>query len=106
MLKLITCPYYEAWRIWHVGRLLIWEECHYEPSKSSPPTRLSGAESTEIPFGEWEKLLMPSETCSSQLGNQSGDRVSALISKMMISNQVNVLGEGYGFSISKLLGSV
>ena len=40
---------------------------------------------------------MPSETCSSQLGSQAGDRVSSLISKMMISNQVNILGEGYGF---------
>ena len=62
------------------------------------PTHISGDGSSELTFGEWERLFMFSETCSSQLGNQVGDRVSTLISKMMISNQVNVVGEGYEFS--------
>lgn len=83
---------------WKIGcqnpKLLIWEECHYEPSKSSLPTHISGAGSTEIPFGEWERLWISSETCSSRLGRQVGDRVSALISKMIINNQFNIVGEG------------
>lgn len=80
-----------------LGRLLIWEECHYEPSKSSLPTHISGAGSTEIPFGEWERLWISSETCSSRLGRQVGDRVATLISKMIINNQFNIVGEGYEF---------
>ncbi|EXB38407.1 hypothetical protein L484_022306 [Morus notabilis] len=83
---------------WKIGcqnpKLLIWEECHYEPSKSSLPTHMSGAGSAELPFEEWERLWMSSETCSSQLGSQVGDRVSSLISKMMINNQFNIVGEG------------
>ncbi|PON51790.1 MYC/MYB transcription factor [Parasponia andersonii] len=72
---------------WKIGcqnpKLLIWEECHYEISNSPLPTRISG-----------ERLLMSSETCSSQFGSQVEDRVSTLISKMMISNQVKIVGEG------------
>lgn len=58
---------------------------------------MSGAGSAELPFEEWERLWMSSETCSSQLGSQVGDRVSSLISKMMINNQFNIVGEGYEF---------
>ncbi|XP_062087129.1 transcription factor LHW-like isoform X2 [Humulus lupulus] len=83
---------------WKIGcqnpKLLIWEEYHYESSNSSLPASICGAGSTELPFGEWERLLMSSETCPSQLGSQVGDQVSALINKMMISNQVNIVGEG------------
>ncbi|POO01350.1 MYC/MYB transcription factor [Trema orientale] len=83
---------------WKIGcqnpKLLIWEECHHEISNSPLPTRISGEGSTEQPLGEWERLLMSSETCSSQFGSQVEDRVSTLISKMMTSNPVKIVGEG------------
>ncbi|XP_030506523.2 transcription factor LHW isoform X2 [Cannabis sativa] len=83
---------------WKIGcqnpKLLIWEEYHYESSNSSLPVSICGAGSTELPFGEWERLLMSSETCPAPLGSQAGDQVLALINKMMISNQVNIVGEG------------
>lgn len=85
-----------------ICRLLIWEEFHCEPSKFSPPTRISGTGSGEIPLGEWERCWASLEICSSELGIHAGDRVFALINKMLTNNQVNIVGEGYGFCIFQL----
>ncbi|TXG73530.1 hypothetical protein EZV62_002109 [Acer yangbiense] len=72
---------------WKIGcqntKLLIWEECYYQPTPLS-----------ELPFGEWEGRWGSSEVSSSQHGFHAGDRVQFLINQMMINNQVNLVGEG------------
>ncbi|XP_002513717.2 transcription factor LHW [Ricinus communis] len=69
---------------WKIGfqnsKLLIWEECYYEPNP-------------ELPFGDWEGCWA-SDAHSSQLKVQTGDRVYMLINKMMGNNQVNLVGQG------------
>lgn len=60
--------------------------------------RISGTGSDELPFGEWERCLASSEIYSDH-GIHAGDRVFALINKMLTNNQVNIVGEGYDFSI-------
>lgn len=57
--------------VW-IGRLLIWEECYYEPLSS------------------W----FSSESQSSQLGIEEEDRVCSLINKMALNKLVIVAGEG------------
>ncbi|KAF3439470.1 hypothetical protein FNV43_RR17748 [Rhamnella rubrinervis] len=83
---------------WKIGcqnpKLLIWEECHCEPSKFYLPMRISGTGSDELSFGEWERCLASSEIGSSELGIHARDRVFALINKMLTNNQVNIVGEG------------
>lgn len=75
-------------------RLLIWEECYYEPTLSAVPPCIAGVENRELPFGEWEGDW-GSET-SSQLGSQPWDKVHLLINKMM-NNRINIVGQGYAF---------
>lgn len=70
-----------------ICRLLIWEECHYEPSSCSAELE-----------GNWS-----SDIHSLQLGIQAGDRVHFLINKMMMNNHVNVVGEGYACFFSSLI---
>ncbi|KAJ4979264.1 hypothetical protein NE237_010044 [Protea cynaroides] len=74
-------------------KLLVWEECHYEPARYSSLLGISGLESTEALLKEWERLGTSSETQVSRLGCQVEDRVCSLI-KMMMNNQVHVVGEG------------
>ncbi|KAL9368259.1 hypothetical protein Peur_039458 [Populus x canadensis] len=82
---------------WKIGcqnpKLLIWEECHYEPTSCSVPPSTSGTENLALPFGEWEGHFGP-DVHSSQLGIQAGGRLCSLINKMMVNNQVNIVGEG------------
>ncbi|KAF9665346.1 hypothetical protein SADUNF_Sadunf16G0113200 [Salix dunnii] len=82
---------------WKIGyqnpKLLIWEECHYEPTLCSAPPSTSGTENLAIHFGEWEGHL-GSDVHSSQLEIQAGGRLCSLINKMMVNNQVNIVGEG------------
>lgn len=82
---------------WKIGcqnpKLLIWEECHYEPASCSVPPSTSGTENLALPFGEWEGHF-GSDVHSSQLGIQAGGRLCSLINKMMVNNQVNIVGEG------------
>ena len=80
------------WCSSYLGRLLIWEDCYYEPSPYSAPC-ISGSET----FNEWEGSWDSPEIRSSQLRSQLGDRVHSLINVMMINNQVCVVGEGYDF---------
>ncbi|KAM2574813.1 hypothetical protein TB2_006718 [Malus domestica] len=83
---------------WKIGcqnpKLLIWEECHYEPSISSLPKHIAGTERAELPFGEWEGCWVSSEVCSSSNGIQQEERVSSLINTMMIDKPFNIVGEG------------
>ncbi|RZC78524.1 hypothetical protein C5167_002708 [Papaver somniferum] len=76
----------------HNPRLLVWEEFHYEPMGSSS---LPGIESTDLLLKEWEGLLNSLENSNlPQLGCQTEDKVSLLMNKMMINNQINVVGQG------------
>ncbi|KAI3965458.1 hypothetical protein MKW92_043083 [Papaver armeniacum] len=76
----------------HNPRLLVWEEFHYEPLRRAS---LPGIESTDLLLKEWEGLLSSLENNSlPQLGCQTEDKVSLLVNKMMINNQINVVGQG------------
>ncbi|KAJ7948064.1 Transcription factor LHW [Quillaja saponaria] len=83
---------------WKIGcqnpKLLIWEECHYEPSSYSFPQRIAGIGTYNPHFEGWEGCWIASESQSSPLGIQEGNRIGSLIDKMMMNNQVNVVGEG------------
>uniref|UniRef100_A0A5B6YGT4 Putative transcription factor LHW-like isoform X1 n=1 Tax=Davidia involucrata TaxID=16924 RepID=A0A5B6YGT4_DAVIN len=83
---------------WKIGcqnpKLLIWEECYYEPIPCSALPRISGIESPELAFDEWEACWVSAEAQTSQLGVQAEDNVRLLVNKMMMSNQVNIVGEG------------
>ncbi|KDP23204.1 hypothetical protein JCGZ_00320 [Jatropha curcas] len=82
---------------WKIGyqnpKLLIWEECHFESKLSSLPPRTSGIENPELPFGECEGH-QASDIHFSQPNVQTGEAVHLLINKMMMNNQVNVVGQG------------
>ncbi|XWS28510.1 hypothetical protein CRYUN_Cryun25bG0075800 [Craigia yunnanensis] len=81
---------------WKIGcqntKLLIWEECSYEPALSSVPPCITGLQNPELPFGKWEGCW-GSET-SSQLGSQPWDKVHLLINKMMMKNGIIIVGQG------------
>lgn len=77
------------------GRLLVWEECHYEPASYFSLPCISGIGSTETLPKEWEGLVNSPESQLSLLACPLEDRVCALINKMMMNNQVRVVGEGY-----------
>ncbi|XP_022730977.1 transcription factor LHW-like isoform X2 [Durio zibethinus] len=81
---------------WKIGcqntKLLIWEECYYEPALSPVLPCITGLQNPELSFGEWEGSW-GSET-SSQLGSQPRDKVHLLINKMMINNRINIVGQG------------
>ncbi|XP_021859463.1 transcription factor LHW-like [Spinacia oleracea] len=72
---------------WKIGcqnpKLLIWEECYYGSSTSAPQNSNLG--NHEISFQKQEGY---------NNGMQVGDKLHLLIERMMISNHVNVVGEG------------
>lgn len=93
-LKTLCTPNHWSYAVfWKIGcqnpRLLIWEDCYYDPSPCFAPC-ISGSET----FGEWEGSWDSPKLRSSQLRIQAGDRVRSLINFMMMNNQVNVVGEG------------
>lgn len=76
------------------GRLLIWEECYYEPVYAGLP-QISGIENPELALDEWEACWVSAEARTSRLGVQAGNNVHSLVNKMMMDNHVNIVGEGY-----------
>ncbi|KAL2331885.1 hypothetical protein Fmac_019466 [Flemingia macrophylla] len=79
------------WKIGcHNSKLLIWEECYYEPLPCH--SRMFGM--PDLPYQNGEGSWCSSEARSSQLGVQEEDRVSSLISKMSGINSVVIAGEG------------
>ncbi|XP_030520834.2 transcription factor LHW-like [Rhodamnia argentea] len=67
------------WKFGHQNpKLLIWEECYYEPMTFSLPPQVSGSGPSEAPTGGWE----------------AKDRVQMLIERMMTKAQIIVVGEG------------
>ncbi|KAA8544351.1 hypothetical protein F0562_022381 [Nyssa sinensis] len=75
-------------------KLLILEECYYEPIPFYALPRISGIESPDLAFEEWEACWVSAEAQTSQLRVQAEDKVHSLINKMMMSNRVNIVGEG------------
>ncbi|KAF2302528.1 hypothetical protein GH714_037369 [Hevea brasiliensis] len=82
---------------WKIGcqnpKLLIWEECYYESKSCSVLPCTSGIGNPELPLGDSEGYWA-SDFHSSQLRVQSGETLHLLINKMMMNNQVNVVGQG------------
>ncbi|KAE9616777.1 putative transcription factor bHLH family [Lupinus albus] len=78
---------------WKIGcnhpKLLIWEDCYYEPLPSHFPPNIVGT--SNLPYQDGEGCWFSSD---SQLGIQEEDKVCSLINKMMVNNSVNVIGEG------------
>ncbi|XP_059627795.1 transcription factor LHW [Cornus florida] len=83
---------------WKTGcqnpKLLIWEECYYEPIQYPALSHISGIESPDLAFEDWESCWVPAEARSSHLGVQAQEKVHSLMNKMMIDNHINVVGEG------------
>lgn len=83
---------------WKIGcqnpKLLIWEECHCEFIPSSGLPHGSGMENSEVPFEDWEGCWVSPETRISQLDGQAVESIYFLVNKMMMNNQVNIVGEG------------
>lgn len=71
------------------GRLLIWEESYCEPIPRF------GRQNSEVPFDDWEGCWVSPETRISELDGQAGGSIHFLVKKMMMNNQVNIVGEGY-----------
>ncbi|XP_028808308.1 transcription factor LHW [Neltuma alba] len=66
------------WKIGcHNPKLLIWEECYYEPLPCPFPPNIDRTGTSNLSFGAVE-----------------GDRVCSLINRMMVNNSVNIAGEG------------
>lgn len=72
------------------GRLLIWEECYYEPVMYAGLSGNSGVGIPEMGFEDW---ILP-EACNPHIGVRAGNGLHLLVNKMMMDNHVNVLGEG------------
>lgn len=86
----VLTEYGLAW----LGRLLIWEDCYYEPFPCQFPPRVAGMETSNLPFGNGERSWLSSDFQSSQLGTREEDILCSLINKMMVNNSVNIVGEG------------
>lgn len=75
---------------WKIGsqnpKLLIWEECFHEPILCSSLPSMPGMDSSELCFDGLE-------SCWALVG-QSKDKVGALINKMMLDKQVQIVGQG------------
>ncbi|CAJ2654761.1 unnamed protein product [Trifolium pratense] len=71
------------------SRLLIWEDCYYEPLPSAFLPQIVGT--SNLPYRDGEGCWFSSD---SQLRIQEDDRVGSLINKMMVNSSVNVAGQG------------
>ncbi|KAA0055905.1 hypothetical protein IC582_003509 [Cucumis melo] len=80
---------------WKIGcqntKLLIWEECHYQPL---PSFDSSGSESSKFPLGELEGCWGYSQSSSSLQSNHGEDKLYSLIHKMNLNKHVSLVGEG------------
>ncbi|XP_045829455.1 transcription factor LHW-like isoform X2 [Trifolium pratense] len=78
---------------WKIGcnnsKLLIWEDCYYEPLPSAFLPQIVGT--SNLPYRDGEGCWFSSD---SQLRIQEDDRVGSLINKMMVNSSVNVAGQG------------
>ncbi|VFQ95403.1 unnamed protein product [Cuscuta campestris] len=69
-------------------KLLVWEDCYYEPVIYSAIHGIPGSMNQELDFQNWS-------TCwASNSVSQTGEKVQLLLNKMMVENQFSVVGEG------------
>lgn len=76
----------DQWLCYSV-RLLIWEECYYEPVLCSVSSQDSGIGTS---LREWEGYLI-----APHHDVQARERVKLLINQMIVKNQISIVGEGY-----------
>ncbi|XP_047316671.1 transcription factor LHW [Impatiens glandulifera] len=78
---------------WKAGlqnpKLLIWEECYYDPLPV-----ISGIDASELALEEWEACWNSSGSNSSLFGIHEEDKVHILVNQMMLDNQIKIVGEG------------
>ncbi|KAH6827036.1 transcription factor-like protein [Perilla frutescens var. hirtella] len=76
---------------WKIGcqnpKLLIWEECYYEPASCSG---IPGKENPHAAFHNYDASWISAGASNPQ----AGDKVHLLVNKMMMDNHVNIVGEG------------
>lgn len=70
-------------------KLLIWEDCYYEPVIYSAIHGIPGSMNQELTFQNWSSCWTSNGGVS-----QPGEKVQLLVNKMMVENQFNVVGEG------------
>ncbi|XP_030522400.2 transcription factor LHW-like isoform X2 [Rhodamnia argentea] len=75
-------------------QLLIWEDCYYEPLRCCVPPPTAGSVIGKVPMGEFDGCLVPPDNLFARPENHASDKIQSLIDKMMIKNQINILGEG------------
>lgn len=75
-------------------KLLIWEECYYEPASCYGRPGISGNGISEIPYQDCNASSISTETLNLRPGVSEGNKVHLLVNKMMVDNHVNVVGEG------------
>ncbi|KAH6814754.1 transcription factor-like protein [Perilla frutescens var. frutescens] len=83
---------------WKTGcqnpKLLIWEECYYEPASCYGRPGISRTGFSEIPHQDYSASSVSTGTLNSRPGGPEGNKVHLLVNKMMVDNHVNVVGEG------------
>ncbi|KAL6511064.1 hypothetical protein OROGR_022188 [Orobanche gracilis] len=72
----------------YISLLLIWEDCYYETASCS------GLSGYSNPFHDYNATLVSAEARDLRPNVQPVDKVHLLVNKMMMDNQVNILGEG------------
>ncbi|KAF8039367.1 hypothetical protein BT93_B1796 [Corymbia citriodora subsp. variegata] len=75
-------------------KLLIWEECYYEPLRCCALPSTAGSVIGKVPIGEFDECLVAPDNHFSMPENHVADKIQSLIDKMMIKNQINIVGEG------------
>ncbi|XP_030456078.1 transcription factor LHW-like isoform X1 [Syzygium oleosum] len=75
-------------------KLLIWEECYYEPLRCCVPPPTAGSVIGKVPMGEFDGCLVTPDNHFARPENHAADKIQSLIDKMMIKNQINIVGEG------------
>ncbi|GFZ13085.1 hypothetical protein Acr_23g0014700 [Actinidia rufa] len=75
-------------------RLLIWEDCYFEPMLFSTLTQDSGIDCSEKTLEEWEGCQLTAELRTPQVGDREEDKVPSLMNIMMLDNRVKVVGQG------------
>ncbi|KAK3408295.1 transcription factor LHW isoform X2 [Eucalyptus grandis] len=75
-------------------KLLIWEECYYEPLRCCVPPSTAVSVIGKVPMGEFDGCLVTPENQFAMPENHAADKIQSLIDKMMIQNQINIVGEG------------
>ncbi|XP_039159877.1 transcription factor LHW isoform X2 [Eucalyptus grandis] len=75
-------------------KLLIWEECYYEPLRCCVPPSTAVSVIGKVPMGEFDGCLVTPENQFAMPENHAADKIESLIDKMMIKDHINIVGEG------------